>query len=130
VRRGIEGGHLNLPEYGATIACRDGWGVFFGGWNLVHGVTPMRQVAPDGYRYSVVYYSLRGMKDCATAAVETRDAWARRTARERAAAESLRDRVAAPSSTAPRSTTAAGMTLPSEAQVKGAAPDDPTLAID
>lgn len=122
LRRGVAGGHLHLPEYGATIACRDGWGVFFGGWQLVHGVTPMRLTAPDGYRYSVVYYSLRGMKDCATAAEETRSAWASRTARERAAAEALRDR-AGPSSTPPRSTTAADLTLPSEATVKAATMD-------
>lgn len=129
VRRGMTGGHLNLPEYGATIACRDGWGVFFGGWNLVHGVTPMRQTAPDGYRYSVVYYSLRGMKDCATAAVETRQAWAKRTERERNAAATLRDRVAGH---APSSTTATGMLLPSAAEVTAGtvAPDDPTLAAD
>lgn len=118
VRRGVAGGHLNLPEYGATIACRDGWGVFFGGWNLVHGVTPMRLTADDGYRYSVVYYSLRGMKDCATAAVETREAWARRTARERAAADALRERVVIAQHTSPaRSTTHADTILPSAAQV-------------
>jgi hypothetical protein len=120
VRRGIEGGHLNLPEYGATIACRDGWGVFFGGWQLVHGVTPMRQTTPDGYRYSVVYYSLRGLKDCATAAVETRQAWATRTERERRQAALVRDRITPPPPS--RSTTAADLTLPSEAEVKAYPP--------
>lgn len=138
VRRGVEGGHLHLPEYGATIACRDGWGVFFGGWNLVHGVTPMRLTRPDGYRYSVVYYSLKGMKDCATAAVETRRAWAKRTERERAQAALVRDRATptaepAPAGrAAPVSTTAADLTLPpATALVTGrVAPDDPGLAVD
>jgi hypothetical protein len=111
VRRGMAGGHLHLPEYGATLACRDGWGVFFGGWNLVHGVTPMRPTSPDGYRYSVVYYSLRGMKDCATAAAETRRAWAKRTERERQQAQLVRERIAAP-------------------LAPGGAPDDPALADD
>lgn len=94
VRRGVTGGHLHLPEYGATIACRDGWGVFFAGHNLVHGVTPMRLTAPDGYRYSIVYYSLRGMKDCHTAAEETRRGQAMRTQRERGQAELARARLA------------------------------------
>jgi hypothetical protein len=82
LRRGVAGGHLHLPEYDLTVPCRDGWGVFFCGQQLVHGVTPMRRTAPDGYRYSVVYYALRGMKDCATYAEETAHARRRRTERE------------------------------------------------
>jgi hypothetical protein len=83
LRRGVEGGHLHLPEYDLTVACRDGWGVFFCGQQLVHGVTPMRRTAPDGYRFSVVYYALRGMKDCHTYAEETAHARRRRTEREK-----------------------------------------------
>jgi hypothetical protein len=83
LRRGVAGGHLHLPEYDLTVACRDGWGVFFCGQQLVHGVTPMRRTAPDGYRYSVVYYALRGMKDCATYAEETAHARRKRTEREK-----------------------------------------------
>ena len=37
----------------------------------------------DGYRYSVVYYALRGMKDCYTHAVETAYGQRKRTERER-----------------------------------------------
>ncbi len=118
VRRGVTGGHLHLPEYGATIACRDGWAVFFGGWQLVHGVTPMRLTAPDGYRYSIVYYSLRAMRDCATTAVETRQAWAKRTARERRQADLVRERLAEQTvhPVGPSSTTAADLTLPTAAE--------------
>jgi hypothetical protein len=83
LRRGVTGGYLHVPEYGATIACRDGWAVFFAGHQLVHGVTPMRQTQDDGYRYSVVYYALKGLKDCHTAAVEEAEAKRRRTLRER-----------------------------------------------
>jgi hypothetical protein len=36
----------------------------------------------DAYRYSVVYYALRGMKDCFTYAVETAKGKESRTARE------------------------------------------------
>lgn len=120
LRKGCDGGHLHLPEYDATLACRDGWGVFFCGMELVHGVTPMRLTRPDGYRFSVVYYALRGMKDCHTFAEETRRARRVRTERERRQA--------------------ALITLPSEAsvaadlaerrEVEAVAPDDPALIPD
>lgn len=86
IRRGVVGGHLSLPEYGATIACRDGWALFFAGHKYVHGVTPMWLTQPDGYRYSIVFYALQGMKDCHTAAEETLRAREKRTERERAMA--------------------------------------------
>jgi hypothetical protein len=92
LRRGMDGGRLSVPEYGATIACRDGWVVFFPGHDLVHGVTPMRAQAVDAYRYSIVYYALRGMKDCHSAAVETAWARKRRTERERAMAKKITER--------------------------------------
>jgi hypothetical protein len=79
----MDGGYLSVPEYGLVCACRDGYAVFFPGHELVHGVTPMQTTAPDGYRYSVVYYALRGMKDCFTAAMETQHAKKKRTERER-----------------------------------------------
>lgn len=92
LRRHIEGGYLHVPEYGAVFACRDGWGVFFGGYRLVHGVTPMRTLRPDGYRISIVYYALAGMKDCHTAAEEAVYARKRRTEREREIARRILSR--------------------------------------
>lgn len=82
VRRGIRGGHLHLPEYDMVVPCRDGYTVMFFGRRLVHGVTPMEKVTPDGYRVSVVYYALKGLKDCHTYAEETAYAARRRTERE------------------------------------------------
>lgn len=82
VRRGIRGGALSMPEYGITIECRDGWVLFFPGYRYLHGVTPISHVTKDAYRYSVVYYCLRGMKDCFTYAVEQAEARVKRTARE------------------------------------------------
>jgi hypothetical protein len=70
LRRHAEGGFLDLPEYDLTLGCRDGWVIAFPGYSLVHGVTPIRLERPDGYRYSIVYYALRGMKDCLTTAAE------------------------------------------------------------
>ena len=82
VRRGIRGGALSMPEYGVTVECRDGWVLFFPGYRYLHGVTPIAHVTKDAYRYSVVYYCLRGMKDCFTYAVEQAEARKKRTQRE------------------------------------------------
>jgi hypothetical protein len=88
LRRGVEGGHLHLPEYDIVIPCRDGYSVAFFGKRLVHGVTPMRKTKADGYRISVVYYALQGLKDCHTFAEETAYARRRRAEREDALGES------------------------------------------
>jgi len=71
VRRNMDGGCLSFPEYDIVVACRDGWVLFFPGYKYLHGVTPMHTTSKDGYRYSVVYYALKGMKDCFTYAVES-----------------------------------------------------------
>lgn len=85
LRYRMAGGHLHLPEYDITFACKDGEVSWFCGKDLVHGVTPMysKQGHADAYRFSIVYYALAGMKDCATYAEETTQSAERRTARER-----------------------------------------------
>ena len=82
IRRGMTGGHLEFPEYGITVNCRDGYALYFNGHRYVHGVTPMVAKKKDGYRYSIVFYALRGMKDCHTYAVEVGEARKKRTGRE------------------------------------------------
>lgn len=97
VRYGMAGGHLHLPEYGLTFPVGDGDVTWFYGRGIVHGVTPMRAkrgMAKDAYRYSCVFYAVRGLKDCRTYAEETRLQALRRTERERAAAAELRERLA------------------------------------
>src|SRR3546814_4509638 len=42
----------------------------------------MKKTSPDGYRISVVYYALQGLKDCHTFAEETAYARRRRAERE------------------------------------------------
>jgi hypothetical protein len=86
LRYQMAGGHLHLPEYDLVIACRDGWQVSFWGRGLVHGVTPMRPKVEGGYRVSIVYYSLKGMRSCREWAEEVALGRSRRTTRERAAA--------------------------------------------
>lgn len=82
VRRGVRGGHLHLPEYDLTVPCMDSTVTYFPGFTYVHGVTPMVRAREDGYRISIVYYALKGMKNCREAAEETRYARTRRTQRE------------------------------------------------
>lgn len=90
-RYGMAGGHLHVPEYELVLPCGDGEAVFFAGRQLVHGVTPMRARRDGAYRYSLVFYALAGMTDCATAAEEAAEALRRRTARERRTADRLRE---------------------------------------
>jgi len=82
VRRNMRGGYLHLVEHDLVCNCRDGWVTFFFGNKYVHGVTPMQPTSRDAYRYSIVYYALRGMKDCFTYAIEQSRGRAMRTARE------------------------------------------------
>lgn len=86
IRRKTAGGGLHIPEYGVTYAARDSTAAAFYGKRLVHGVTPMKKTARDGYRISVVFYALQGLKDCHTFAEETAYAKARRTEREQSSA--------------------------------------------
>jgi hypothetical protein len=98
LRRGVRGGYLHLPEFGVALACADSTVTLFPGKRWVHGVTPLTRVRKgDGYRISIVYYALRGMKDCRTAAEETRKAQLKRTEREAAMAQ----RIAAGDTTIP-----------------------------
>lgn len=90
VRRSVTGGYLHIPEYDITCSARDGYALYFCGHRLVHGVTPMTQTKRDGYRYSIVYYALRGMKDCFTYAMETARGQEKRTEREEGIASAIR----------------------------------------
>lgn len=90
LRYGMAGGHLHVPEYGIVFPCGDGDVTWFYGRGLVHGVTPMRERKPDAYRYSLVFYALRGMVNCGTYAAETVHAARKRTEREKRLAAEIR----------------------------------------
>lgn len=64
VRRHTRGGHLHLPQIGHTIRLRDGDTVFFCGYRLLHGVTPISYINETGYRMSSVYYPVAGIARC------------------------------------------------------------------
>jgi hypothetical protein len=83
IRSNVAGGFLRLPEYDLTVPCADGTLIYFWGQRYVHGVTPLRPIPrTEAYRFTIVYYALRGMKDCASYAIEQAGGRARRAERE------------------------------------------------
>lgn len=83
-KRACSGGDLACPELDLCFRLRDHSLLMFDGQNILHGVTPFRIQRADGYRFSVVYYSLKQMWRCETRAETVELAAKRRTARERA----------------------------------------------
>ena len=59
LRAGVSGGFLHVADYDLTLPCNHGDILYFAGMSLVHGVTPIRVALPGGYRYSIVYYSIK-----------------------------------------------------------------------
>lgn len=94
IRFGMTGGYLHLPEYNTVFPCADGDVTWFYGRGLVHGVTPLTPKRKDAYRYSLVFYALKGLVNCATYAEETAQVAERRSNRERAEAARLRAELA------------------------------------
>lgn len=64
LKKDVQGGYLSVPEYDLGFAMRDGSVLLFDGQGLLHGVTPIKKLRQNGYRYSIVYYSLRQMWNC------------------------------------------------------------------
>lgn len=63
LKRNTAGGFLACPEFNIGLECADNTAVLFDGQNILHGVTPIKS-EENGYRYTVVYYSLRQMWNC------------------------------------------------------------------
>lgn len=63
-KRDTKGGYLSCPEYDLLFECADNTVVIFDGQSILHGVTPIKQMTEEAYRYSVVYYSLEQMWKC------------------------------------------------------------------
>jgi len=64
LKSGIKNGHLVMPEYNVKVKVDDETVFFFDGQSILHGVTPIIKTNPWGRRFSIVYYSLRGMWKC------------------------------------------------------------------
>lgn len=82
IREGMRGGYLHVPGFDLTVACHDGDVVWFPGWALMHGVTPLEPQRAEARRLTAVYYALRGLAACLDPPAELTRARARRTKAE------------------------------------------------
>lgn len=64
LKRSVGGGHLAVPELNIGLEIADGTLSIFDGQSILHGVTPIRRMSADAYRYTVVYYTLHQMWKC------------------------------------------------------------------
>lgn len=65
-RHKTQGGHLACPELGIAFEIADRSLILFDGQKLLHGVTPIKRLSEDAFRFTVVYYSLKQMWNCDT----------------------------------------------------------------
>lgn len=82
-RHKTHGGHLACPELGIAFEIGDRSLILFDGQKLLHGVTPIKRLSEDAFRFTIVYYSLKQMWNCETVQGEVDALRARRTATER-----------------------------------------------
>lgn len=61
-RKDSKGGDTTVPDYDATVLSADGALLVYPAWRNLHGVTPILPTAEDGYRNSLVFYPLAGLK--------------------------------------------------------------------
>lgn len=81
-REAHAGGYLCFPEFRLAIQLSDKSLLMFDGQSTLHGVTPIRLLSDLAMRYTVVYYSLKGMWKCASNAEEVQRIRRLRTTRE------------------------------------------------
>lgn len=63
-KKGTSGGFLVVPEFDIALEVSDKSLSIFNGQDILHGVSPIEYDDVDGYRYSVVYYSLQQFWKC------------------------------------------------------------------
>lgn len=80
---GVEGGYLALPEYGIAFKLPHDSVFMFDGQGILHGVTPIKYTSPEGFRFSMVYYTLKRMWQCLEVNEELARIRQRKTDRER-----------------------------------------------
>ena len=61
-RNNANGGCLNVPDYNVTFEQADNSMLVYPAWKNVHGVTPIKQIAENGYRNSLIFYPLKAFK--------------------------------------------------------------------
>jgi hypothetical protein len=73
LRKGVDGGHLTLPEYNVTLEIPDKSVTIFDGQQVWHGVTPF-EVKGNGYRFTLVWYAKNDVAQAGPMADEARRA--------------------------------------------------------
>lgn len=61
-RNNSNGGCLNVPDYNLTFEQADNSMLVYPAWKNVHGVTPIKPIAENGYRNSLIFYPLKAFK--------------------------------------------------------------------
>ena len=61
-RHNANGGCLNVPDYNLTFEQADNSMLVYPAWKNVHGVTPIKPIAENGYRNSLIFYPLKAFK--------------------------------------------------------------------
>jgi hypothetical protein len=64
LKRDVQGGYLAIPEYDVALEIANHSISLFDGQKLLHGVTPILYSNAQGYRYTIVYYTLKKMWNC------------------------------------------------------------------
>lgn len=70
LRQHTDGGALNIPELGMTLAIPDRSLTIFEGQRYWHGVTPMVYRKKDAYRFTLVWYVKQAIRQCGCRAEE------------------------------------------------------------
>jgi hypothetical protein len=63
-KKNCEGGYLVLPEFDVALEVANKSITFFDGQDIMHGVSPFKLKTYDGYRFTIVYYTLQQMWKC------------------------------------------------------------------
>jgi len=63
-KKDMGGGYLSIPEYDIGLEIADSSVTLFDGQKILHGVTPLKFLTPEAYRYTLVYYSMENMWKC------------------------------------------------------------------
>lgn len=62
-RLNAKGGNTTIPDYGVTVDSCNNSILVYPAWRNIHGVTPIIPINQDGYRNSLVFYSLKAFNN-------------------------------------------------------------------
>lgn len=63
-KQDVEGGYLSVPELGLGFKLPNNSLFLFDGQGMLHGVTPIKQLSKNSFRFSIVFYTLKRMWQC------------------------------------------------------------------